>query len=224
MSLSITFLGHSGLSITDGTHTLVVDPFLTGNPLAKHRPEEIRCDTLALTHGHGDHLGDTLAIAQANQATVVATFEICEYLAEQGHDRCEQANTGGRIETPFGAISFTPALHSSSFQGRYMGQPNGLVLEIGGRVLYHSGDTALFSDMQLIGERHRPDIAFLCCGDRFTMGPQDASQAAEWVGASTVVPIHWKTFPLLTSDLSAFKPQGIAVRVMEPGETWTLED
>lgn len=218
MGVQITFLGHAGLSITDGTHTLVIDPFLTGNPIAVHKPEEIKCDYLALTHGHGDHMGDAVDILKANGATTIAAFEICEYFGEEGIEKCEPGNPGGRIYTDFGYVAFTPAFHSSSYNGRYMGQPTGLVVNMGGVKIYHSGDTALFSDMKLIGEIAQPDIAFICAGDRFTMGPRLAAVAAEYVHPKIAVPIHWGTFDLLTSDLTDFTPRGVEVKVMQPGD------
>lgn len=220
MALSITYLGHSGFIFDDGEHKLVVDPFLTGNPLAKHKPADVKCDYLALTHGHGDHFGDTPDIVKANDATVIAPFELCEYLGEQGFKKLEPANPGGRINTAFGHVAFTPAFHSSSYNGRYMGPACGLVIDIGGIKLYHCGDTALFGDMRLIGEMAKPQIACIPVGDRFTMGPELARKAAELINAPVAIPIHYRTFPLLTDDISAFTPQGVTVRVMEPGETW----
>ena len=224
MSLAITYLGHSGFLFDDGKHKLVVDPFLTGNPLAVHKPSDITCDFLALTHGHADHFGDTLPIAKQNNATIIAAFEICEYCSEQGVSKCDPGNPGGRVYTDFGYVAFTPAFHSSSYQGRYMGQPCGLVISMGGHKIYHAGDTALFSDMKLIGEIGKPDIAMIPVGDRFTMGPKLATYAAEWVKAKTVIPIHYKTFPLLTDDISTFTPQGVEVKEMTPGETWHCPD
>jgi L-ascorbate metabolism protein UlaG (beta-lactamase superfamily) len=222
MAVTITFLGHSGVTLSDGKHTLAIDPFLTGNPVARHKPADIKCDYIALTHGHADHFGDTLFLAQSRGATVIAAWEICNYIQEQGHDKVEPGNPGGRIYTPFGYVAFTPAFHSSSYEGRYMGQPCGLVIDIGGIKLYHAGDTALFSDMKLIGEFAQPRVAFLPVGDRFTMGPRLAARAAEFVKPEFAVPIHFKTWPLLTSDISDFKPQGVKVKEMAPGEVWEL--
>lgn len=223
MPVDITFLGHSGFLFSDGTHTLAVDPFLTGNPLAKHKIEDIHCDYIALTHGHADHFGDTPVLARVNKATVIAAHEICEYLGELGHDRCEPGNPGGRVDTGFGHVAFTPAFHSSSFEGRYMGQPCGLVIRIGETTIYHAGDTALFSDMKLIGEIAQPDIACIPVGDRYTMGPRLARIAAEFVKPKFAIPIHYATFPMLADDISEFSPTGVKVKVMAPGETWRYE-
>jgi L-ascorbate metabolism protein UlaG (beta-lactamase superfamily) len=222
MSLTITYLGHSGFLLGDGEWTLAVDPFLTGNPLAVHAPEQISCTHVALTHGHADHMGDTVAIAKANNATCVGAYEIAGYLGEQGVEKTEPGNPGGRIEMPFGWIAFTQAFHSSSYEGRYMGMPCGLVIEMGGVVFYHAGDTGIFSDMELIGEIYTPRIAALPIGDRFTMGPELASRAAEMIKSEAAIPIHYRTFPPLVQSAERFRPSGVKVREMQPGESWDV--
>lgn len=219
MSIELTFLGHSGFSISDGSHTVVIDPFLTGNPVAVAQPEDVTCQTLVLTHGHADHVGDAISIAKRNGATIVGAFELCTWANEQGIDQTQPMNPGGRIDTDFGFVALTQAFHSSSYEGRYMGQPCGVVLNLGGVTIYHCGDTALFGDMKLIGEIYKPDIACIPVGDRFTMGPELGTRAAELIGAKIAVPIHYATFGLLTSDISAFQPKGIEVRALKPGET-----
>jgi L-ascorbate metabolism protein UlaG (beta-lactamase superfamily) len=220
MSLNITFLGHAGFLLDTGAAAIAIDPFLEGNPVAKHRPGDIKCGHIALTHGHADHFGDTLTIAKANNATVYSAFEIYEYLNEQGHANCQPGNTGGRIATDFGYVAFTQAFHSSSYQGRYMGMPCGVIVSAGGVTVYHCGDTALFSDMKLIGEIYQPDVAMIPVGDRFTMGPELGAKAAELIKPKVAIPIHYGTWPLLTSDISAFRPGGVEVRVMGAGESW----
>ncbi|MDX2199097.1 MAG: metal-dependent hydrolase [Phycisphaerae bacterium] len=224
MSLKITYLGHSGFLFDDGRFTCAVDPFLTGNPRAIHKPDQIHCTHVALTHGHDDHLGDTVSIARKNRAKCVANWEICSFLGEQGihSDQLDPGNTGGTIKTDFGWIAFTPAFHSSSTRGRYMGQPCGLVIRIGGINIYHAGDTALFSDMKLIAELYRPQIACLPVGDRFTMGPEHAAKAAEWIQPRFAIPIHYKTFGLLRQDIAGFSPAGVEVKELPVGEAWTV--
>ena len=219
MPVKLTFLGHAGFVLEADKHSVAIDPFLTGNPVATMGPEDVRCQSIVLTHGHADHLGDTEAIAKGNGATVYAAFEIAEYLGERGCNT-EPGNPGGKISGDFGWVAFTQAFHSSSYEGRYMGMPCGVVVRLGGKTVYHCGDTGLFSDMKLIGELYQPDIAMIPIGDRFTMGPELATKAAEWIRPKVAVPIHYKTWPLLVPDASGFTPAGMEVKIMEPGETW----
>lgn len=222
MTLTLTYLGHAGFLFDDGRHTLAIDPFLTGNPLARHAPKDVRCQFIALTHGHSDHLGDTVAIARRNDATVIGAFEICNFVGEQGIGRVEPGNPGGKIATPFGWVALTHAFHSSSYEGRYLGMPCGLVVHMGGSTVYHCGDTGLFGDMRLIGEVYRPDVALVPIGDRFTMGPELATRAAEMIGARTAIPIHYDTWPPIAQDPKAFAPKDVQVHVMKPGDTWRV--
>lgn len=220
MSLKITFLGHSGFLFEGGGQRVAVDPFLTGNPLAKHKPADIKCDYVALTHGHADHVGDAVEILQKNDATLVANYEICEHLATKGVSKTDSGNHGGTIQTGFGWIAFTPAIHSSSYDGVYMGMPAGLVLKFPEATVYHLGDTGLFSDLKLMGEIYKPDIAIIPVGDRYTMGPTLGATAAEWIRPRVAIPCHYATFPILTNDISAFQPQGVEVRALQVGERW----
>jgi L-ascorbate metabolism protein UlaG (beta-lactamase superfamily) len=221
MALTLVYLGHAGFSLSDGTHTVLVDPFLTGNPVAKQRPADLHCQYIALTHGHSDHVGDTVAIAKANQATVIGVFELCNLLSDKGVQHTEPGNPGGAITTPFGWVAFTQAFHSSSYDGRYTGMPCGLVIRMGNVTVYHCGDTGLFGDMKLIGEVYRPDIALVPIGDRFTMGPALATRAAEMISPKVAIPIHYDTWPPIAQDPKRFAPKGVDVKVMAPGQTWT---
>ncbi len=219
MGISITFLGHAGFLLSDESNSVAIDPFLTGNPVATQKPGAIECQTVVLTHGHADHLGDTVAIAKANDATVFGAFEIAEYMGE--HEiRSEPGNPGGKITADFGWVAFTQAFHSSSYNGRYMGMPCGAVVHIGGVTVYHLGDTGIFGDMKLLGEIYQPDIALVPTGDRFTMGPELAARATEMIAPKVAIPMHYGTWPLLLPDASGFQPKGVEVKVMEPGETW----
>jgi L-ascorbate metabolism protein UlaG (beta-lactamase superfamily) len=224
MSVDIRFLGHAAFTLSNEKHCIAIDPFLTGNPLAEKAgitKESIDPTHIALTHGHTDHVGDTLELATRCGCEILAAFEICEWAAEQGIESVNPGNPGGRFDTDFGWIAFTQAFHSSSFEGRYMGMPCGLVLNIGGVTIYHAGDTALFGDMALIGELYKPDVAILPIGDRFTMGPEHASRAAEMIKPTIAIPCHYGTWDLIDIDPARFKPTGIEVKTLLPGETYT---
>lgn len=219
---TIRFLGHSAFELTDGAHRVLIDPFLSGNPQAEAAgigADDLNPTAIAITHGHDDHTGDAASIATRTGATVYSSFEICNWLGGKGVETLEPGNPGGGIDAPFGRVDFTPAFHSSSSGGVYLGQPMGVVVSIGGARIYHAGDTALFSDMKLIKELYAPDVAILPAGDRFTMGPAHAKIAAEWIGARITIPCHFGTWPLLTSDLATFTPSGTDVRVLGAGES-----
>lgn len=226
MAVTVRFFGHSAFELVSGEHRVLIDPFLTGNPSAEAaglKAADLDPTHIVLTHGHEDHVGDAQEIAIRTQAVVFGAYELCNLLqAEPGIEKIEPGNPGGRIATPFGFVAFTPAFHSSSYGGAYAGQPMGTVVEIGGRRVYHAGDTALFTDMKLIGELYKPDVAILPVGDRFTMGPEHAKIAAEWVGAKMTIPCHYATWPLLVSDISGFTPEGVEVRMLKAGEAIDL--
>ena len=219
MGIDVTFLGHAGFLLSDGTTTVAIDPFLTGNPVAVTKPKDVRCQAVVLTHGHGDHLGDTVAIAKANSATVFGAFEIAEYMGEEGIT-AEPGNPGGKITAEWGWVAFTQAFHSSSYNGRYMGMPCGAIVHLGGVTVYHLGDTTVFGDMKLLGEFYKPDIALVPVGDRFTMGPELATMAAELIRPKVAIPMHYGSFPIIRQDAQGFEPEGVEVKQLEPGETW----
>lgn len=202
--MQIRFLGHSAIELSLSDATILIDPFITHNPSAKLSAEALECSYIILTHAHGDHIGDTEAIARRNDATVVSSFEIVSYFENKGL-KGHAMNVGGGFSFPFGRLSFTPAWHSSSFpDGSYGGMPMGVILEAEGKRIYHAGDTALFSDMRLLG-RQGLDLALLPIGDNFTMGPDDALEAVKLLKPKQVIPIHYQTFSVIEQDALAFK-------------------
>lgn len=220
------FLGQSGFFVGIGEHSLLIDPFLTGNGVAVDKPEDFSPSHILLTHGHADHYGDTEAIAARSGATVVSSAEIATYVGGRGL-KGHGMNVGGGFEFPFGRLAFTPAWHSNSLpDGSYGGMPMGITLETEGKRVYHAGDTALFSDMQLVARRGL-DLAFLPIGDNFTMGPDDAVEAVKLLQPKRVVPIHYNTFPLIEQDSNAFKKKvedetDAEVVILQPGERLEL--
>lgn len=220
MTLTFTYLSHSGFLISDGKHTIAVDPFLTGNPLAKHKPSDINVSAILLSHGHDDHVGDTVEIAKANDATVYAPYELAQQLSSEGVTT-DGGNPGGQLVGDFGSVAFTHAFHSSSHSKYgYVGACCGLMISMAGVTIYHCGDTGIFSDMKLLAEIYKPQVALIPIGDRFTMGPALASRAAEMIKPRVAIPIHYNTFPVIQQDPKDFKPNGVTVQIMQPGETW----
>ena len=217
MSVKLTFLGHAGFLISYNNCSVAIDPFLTENPLAKCKASDISCDYVLLTHGHFDHIADAESIAKRCKSKIIAPYELSEYFQEKGIET-EGCNPGGKIGTNFGWVAFTQAFHSSSHEGRYLGVACGIIINIGGKTIYHAGDTGVFSDMKLIGQIYHPDVSLLPVGDRFTMGPELASLAAELVGAPIAIPIHHSTWPPIEVDLSKFSPEDVDVKVIDPGE------
>ncbi len=222
--VEVHYLGHSAVYLTDGKTRIVIDPFLSGNPTASAGPDEVEADLIVVTHAHGDHWGDSVALSKKG-GLLVSTYEIAVY-SEQRGARVHPMNVGGRYAFEGGWLKFFPAWHSSSFpDGTYGGMPMGVVIELGGKRIYHAGDTALFSDMQLIGELGL-DLALLPIGDTFTMGPDDALKALEYLRPKRVVPIHYNTFPVIEQDGPAFVERaallGVDGQALRPGETLKL--
>ena len=224
--MKITFLGQSGFHIETEEHSILIDPFLSGNEIAVNSADEFSPSHIVLTHAHPDHFGDTEEIAKRSGATVVSSFEVVNYLGEkdiQGHPM----NIGGSFEFPFGKVTYTPAWHSNSLpDGTYAGMPSGLILEIEGKRIYHAGDTALFSDMKLI-TRGGIDLAMLPIGDNFTMGPDDAVEAVKLVQPKQVIPVHYNTFEVIQQDAEAFESTvesqtDSRCTVLSPGEVVEL--
>lgn len=206
--MQIRYHGHSCLELKGKKATIIIDPFITGNSHAKAVVEEIKVDYIYVTHGHGDHLGDTLQIAKMNKATVIAPYELATYLSWQGVN-CHPLHIGGGYNFDFGRVKATPAYHGSSLVDAgqreiiYLGMPSGVIIELDGKKVYHAGDTGLFGDMKLLA-REKLDFAFLPIGDNFTMGIDDALLAAEWINAKKVAPIHYDTFPMIKQDPELF--------------------
>jgi L-ascorbate metabolism protein UlaG (beta-lactamase superfamily) len=222
--MRVTYFGHSCFFVETAQARLIIDPFLTGNPNATLKAADVRCDFILVSHGHEDHTGDALALAKQNNATIVANFEITEYFAAKGA-RTHGMNPGGGFNFPFGRVKLTIAHHTSSAEAGlnpiYLGVPCGLLVQADGKTLYHAGDTALFLDMQLIG-RAGIDVALLPIGDNFTMGPEDAVTALDFLKPKVAVPMHYNTWPIIAQDADAFAARaaisGHAVRALKPGE------
>lgn len=226
--MKVSYHGHSVVKVVTETHTILIDPFINGNELTDLKVENEKPDVILLTHGHNDHVGDTVQLAKQNDALVVAPFELATYLSWQGV-KTHPLHIGGGYDFEFGRVKLTQAFHGSSYETEdkkiiYTGMPAGILLTVEGKTIYHAGDTALFSDMKLIGMRNSIDLAFLPIGDNFTMGPEDAALAAEFVNAKTVVPIHYNTFPPINQDPEKFVSMlnGQEAKVMNAGDVIEL--
>ena len=199
-----TFFGHSCFFLEDGENRLIIDPFITGNPQAIVKPEEVNVNYILLTHAHGDHLGDAVEISKRNKALIIAPFELANYCQDQG---CEvhPMHIGGAHNFPFGRVKLTIAHHGSALpDGGYGGNPCGLLITMSGKTFFHSGDTGLFYDMKLIGEMNDIELAVLPIGDNFTMGIDDAVKAVEFLKPKSVIPMHFKTFDVIDTDPEEF--------------------
>lgn len=230
MTLKITYYGHSCLGIEVDGYKLMVDPFLKpNNPVATVTVDEVEADFILLTHGHEDHVADAVALAKRTGALVIGNFEVVSWMQAQGATAGHGMNTGGAYTFPFGRLKLTIAHHSSTMpDGQSGGLPNGMLITFNeGQDIYLAGDTALTYDMKLIGERGGVDLAVLPIGDNFTMGPEDAVLAAQFVKAKCVLPVHYNTFLPICQDAEAFAEQlrreaEIDCTVLKPGERMTV--
>jgi L-ascorbate metabolism protein UlaG (beta-lactamase superfamily) len=221
--MDVRFLGHACFALSDGDTTVLIDPFLTGNPKAAASADQVDATTLLLTHGHGDHVGDTAAIAKRTGAPLLAITELSGEMSEEGIETID-CNLGGSHEFDWGWAKLVPAWHTSTTPKGTVNTPAGLLINFKDTLIYHLGDTALFSDLQLVGKRRPVDIALMCIGGHYTMDRFDAVDAAEFIGAKTVIPCHYNTFPPIETDAQAFKTDvesatASQVVVLEPGET-----
>lgn len=222
--LRATFLGHSCVMLTDGKHKIIIDPFLSGNEKATVQADKVDVDFILITHGHGDHIGDAVAIANRTGATVISNYEIMNLVSRQGVKKAHPLHIGGGANFDFGRVKMTIAHHGGGYgpdASIYTGPAAGFLVTIGGKVVYHAGDTGLFYDMKLIGDMNKIDLAFLPIGDNFTMGIDDAVKAVEFLGPRHVVPMHYDTFPIIQADPQQFahKVIGSQVHILKPGES-----
>jgi L-ascorbate metabolism protein UlaG (beta-lactamase superfamily) len=220
--MEIEFLGHAGFLVSEKEHSLVFDPFLSGNPLAMRKPEEIKPRYIFVSHAHPDHLGDTVLIGKKANSVVYTTFELAEQLGKEGLD-VRPGHLGGKQLTDFGSVKLFLAFHGSGIPG---GHACGFVVDVCGKKIYFAGDTALFQDMNQLS-KEQIDVALLPIGDLFTMGPEDALEAVKLIKPKYVIPMHFNTLPLIKQDPFQFQRMvesetETKVIVLDPGKTFTL--
>jgi L-ascorbate metabolism protein UlaG (beta-lactamase superfamily) len=239
--MEIKFHGQSCFELSDGSTTVLTDPFLKpNNPVAVATAEEVEADVIAISHGHADHVADAVPVAKRTGAHCIAIVELADWLGSQGieEDKLSDPNLGGTVEFDWGWISLVPAWHTNTLpgsadapfsaeQGIPIGTAAGLLINIDGKTVYHAGDTCLFSDMKLIAQRSPVDVALLPIGGHYTMDRRDAVYAVEFVEADTVIPMHYNTFPPIETDAEAFKSDvegktSSNVVVLEPGESHSV--
>ena len=221
--MKLQFLGHACFLLDDGVHKVLTDPFLTGNGLAAVPADQAEADFIFVTHGHSDHTGDAVAIAQRTGATVCCTVDLADGVFSPAGVRVQVGNLGGRIPMPFGSAKFFQAIHGSGVPGCLS---CGFIFEMGGKKIYHAGDTALMTDMALLADEDI-DVALLPIGDVFTMGPADALRAVKMIRPKLTVPMHYDTFPPIAQDPEAFaaavQAAGFQAKVLRPGEVLSIK-
>ncbi|WP_442595453.1 metal-dependent hydrolase [Neobacillus sp. D3-1R] len=226
--MKLSYHGHSVVMIETNGKTILIDPFITGNSLTDLKTDEVKADVIILSHGHNDHVGDTVELAKRNHSLVIAMADLANLLSWKGLN-VHGMSIGGAYSFDFGKVKLTQAFHGSSYVTEnkeiiYCGMPAGILFMAEGKTIYHAGDTGLFSDMKLIGERHPIDVAFLPIGDNYTMGPEDAAYAATLLNAKKVVPIHYNTFPPIKQDPQKFIEllQNDTGLIMQSGDSFEL--
>ena len=227
--MKIEFIGHATFQLTDGGARILIDPFLSpNNPVAKLSADDVDPTHILLTHGHADHVADAVAVAKRTGAHCIAITELAGWLGEQGVEQTTNPNLGGTVETDWGSVKLVPAWHTNTTpDGTAIGPAAGLIIRVGETTVYHLGDTTLFGDLGLIGERHSPDLALVPIGGHFTMDADDAAYACGLIGAPTVIPCHYNTVPPIRADAEAFKSAvenstDSHVVILDPGESHEL--
>jgi L-ascorbate metabolism protein UlaG (beta-lactamase superfamily) len=223
--VDIRFLGHACFELSDGDTRVLIDPFLSGNPKAAVGADEVDPTHILLTHGHADHWGDVVDVAKRTNAQCVAIVELANELQDSGVENVFDPNIGGTVKFDWGWVKLVPAWHTSTTPSGTVNTPAGLLIGIGGKTIYHLGDTALFSDLKLVAHRGNAiDVALMCIGGHYTMDRLDAVVATEFIEPATVIPCHYGTFPPIETDANAFKSEvesetKAQVVVLEPGES-----
>lgn len=222
--MKLQFIGHSAFYIESKNAGILIDPFISQNPMAKFDMANKVTDIL-VTHGHADHLGDAIPISKQTNATVTTIFELANYCSKRGAN-AQGTNIGGKISFPWGNAKFLSATHSSSApDGSYAGCPSSILIEIDGIKIYHAGDTGLHREMKTIGELFKPDIVLLPIGDTYTMDVEQAAIAAKWLGAKKIIPMHYNTFDAIKADVTKLKTlllPDVECIILKPGESITL--
>jgi len=227
MTIKLTWYGHATMSLEVNKHRLLIDPFFSGNPTASTTADKVQADFILISHGHGDHVGDAVAIAKRTGAQVISNFEIINWFGAQGVENAHPQHIGGGFTYPFGYLKLTQAWHGSTLpDGTSGGNPAGFLLTADGKKVYLACDTGLFGDMKLIGEEGI-DLAVLPIGDNFTMGPDDALRAVKLLQPKNVIPVHYGTFDVIAQDVNAWAKRVTAetsakVHVLKPGNSFTL--